>query len=167
MDRGAAVAVQPGRYLVFVLGGEEYAVDVGGVREIIGPLPVTRVPRMPTAVLGVINLRGKVIPAVDLRIRFDLDAVDHGARTCMIVVQSGGSEFAAVVDRVCEVATIDPSDVEETPVFGAAVDTAYLRGVARAGPRVRLLLDIDRVLAHHEPGAVDDLARDAGAGRVA
>jgi hypothetical protein len=82
----AAGRAQPGRYLVFVLGEEEYGVEVLKVREIIGPLPITRVPRMPHTVLGVINLRGAVIPVVDLRVRFGLAAVDHGARTCMIVM---------------------------------------------------------------------------------
>ncbi|HSJ08578.1 MAG TPA: chemotaxis protein CheW [Longimicrobiales bacterium] len=146
----AAAAVRAGRYLVFVLGSEEYGIEVLKVREIIGPLPITRVPRMPEAVRGVINLRGKVIPVVDLRVRFGLEAVDHGARTCMIVVQTAATEFAAMVDRVCEVAIIAEDDIEDTPAFGAAVDTDYLLGVAKVGSRVRLLLDIERALSQHE-----------------
>jgi purine-binding chemotaxis protein CheW len=156
-----------GRYLVFVLGGAEYAVDVLRVREITGPLPITRVPRMPPHVRGVINLRGQVIPVIDLRTRFGLEAVDHGARTCMIVLQAGAAEFTALVDRVCEVVTIAAGEVEETPSFGAAVDTAYLQGVVRAGPRVRLLLDIDRVLSVAELGAAAAVAGAPAAGAVA
>jgi purine-binding chemotaxis protein CheW len=168
----ATVAAQGGRYLIFVLGAEEYAVDVLRVREIIGPLPVTRVPRMPPAVHGVVNLRGTVIPVLDLRVRFGLEPVDHGERTCMIVVQTAAGEFAALVDRVCEVATIGAADIEPTPSFGPAVDTDHLTGVARAGQRVRLLLDIDRtigacagggctagdVVAAHEPAAAPPAA---------
>lgn len=150
----AALPAQEGRYLVFVLGGEEYAVEVLRVREIIGPLPITRVPRMPEAVRGVINLRGKVIPVVDLRVRFGLEAVDHGARTCMIVVQAGGAEYAALVDRVCEVALISQADIEERPALGASADEACLLGVARAGKRVRLLLDLERAVAQASAGAL-------------
>jgi purine-binding chemotaxis protein CheW len=130
-----------------VLGGEEYAVEVLKVREIIGPLPITRVPRMPAAVRGVVNLRGKVIPVVDLRIRFGLEPVDHGARTCMIVVHAAGAEYAALVDRVCEVALIADADIEEKPALGASTDGACLLGIARAGSRVRLLLDLERAVA--------------------
>lgn len=156
-----AAKARGGRYLVFVLGGEEYGIEVLKVREIIGPLPITRVPRMPEAVRGVINLRGKVIPVVDMRIRFGLDAVDHGPRTCMIVVQTAHTEFAAMVDRVCEVATIADADIGDTPSFGAAVDTDYLLGVARTGARVRLLLDIERALSQHELVSLASVAAGA------
>lgn len=158
-----AAPSRAGRYLVFVLGSGEYGIDVLRVREIIGPLPVTRVPRMPETVRGVINLRGKIIPVVDLRIRFGLDAVDHGARTCMIVVQCAGAEFAAVVDRVCEVATVADADIEDTPQFGSAVDTAYLLGVAKTGSRVRLLLDIERALSTDEQAVAAHLPLDSDA----
>jgi purine-binding chemotaxis protein CheW len=149
----AAGRAQPGRYLVFVLGEEEYGVEVLKVREIIGPLPITRVPRMPHTVLGVINLRGAVIPVVDLRVRFGLAAVDHGARTCMIVMLTAAGEVAALVDRVCEVSTIAAADIEPTPSFGPTVDMTCLQGVARAGQRVRMLLDIERTLAAPVPPA--------------
>jgi purine-binding chemotaxis protein CheW len=150
MSAPGAVAVQGGRYLIFMLGGGEYAVEVLKVREIIGPLPITRVPRMPSAVRGVINLRGTVIPVVDLRIRFGLEAVDHGPRTCMIVVQTAGAEFAALVDRVCEVTTIAAEEIEATPSFGTSADTSCLLGLARTGPHVRLLLDIERALTERD-----------------
>jgi purine-binding chemotaxis protein CheW len=153
-----------GTCLVFTLGGDEYAVDVAGVREIVGALPITRVPGLPPAVLGVVNLRGRIIPVVDLRVRFGLDAVDHGERTCIIVVQSAGAEYGMVVDRVLEVVTMGADAVEEAPVFAGGVDTEYLCGIARHGPRVRLLLDLSRVLSGHLLAALPTPAQPAHAG---
>ncbi|HSJ07689.1 MAG TPA: chemotaxis protein CheW [Longimicrobiales bacterium] len=153
-------ATRAGKYLVFGLGGEEYCVGVVRVREIIGPMPITRVPRMPDAVRGVINLRGKVIPVVDLRIRFGLEAVDHGQRTCIVVVEAAGAELGLVVDRVTDVAAVAETDVEDVPAFGAAVGTEYLLGIAKHGSRVRLILDVERLLANHE---LADLTGAAGA----
>lgn len=148
------LAARSGIYLVFALGSTDYAVTVDRVREIIGLLPITRVPRLPDSVRGVINLRGKVIPVVDLRIRFGLEAVDHGQRTCIIVLQAAGTEFGVVVDRVNEVAQIPTESIEEPPQFGADLDTEYLLGVARNGERVRLLLDVDHALSRHELAAL-------------
>jgi purine-binding chemotaxis protein CheW len=135
-----------GTYLVFTLGEAAYAIDVSDVREIIGGLPITRVPGVPDSVRGVINLRGKIIPVADLRIRFGLEAVDHGARTCIIVVRARGAEFGLVVDRVVEVARIEEQDIEPPPLFGADIHTDFLRGIARHGSRVRLLLDVEQTL---------------------
>jgi purine-binding chemotaxis protein CheW len=91
-------------------------------------------------------LRGKIIPVADLRIRFGLEAVDHGARTCIIVVRARGAEFGLVVDRVVEVARIEEQDIEPPPLFGADIHTDFLRGIARHGSRVRLLLDVEQTL---------------------
>src|SRR5690606_20774944 len=107
-----------GTWLVFGLGPTDYAVEVERVRSIIGLLPITRVPQLPESVRGVINLRGKVIPVIDMRLRFGLEAVDHGQRTCIVVLQAAGSEFGVVVDRVVEVAHISHADVEPAPQFG-------------------------------------------------
>lgn len=150
----ATVATRAGKYVIFELGDEEYGVDVAMVREIIGPMPITRVPRVPESVRGMVNLRGKVIPIVDLRIRFGLEAVDHGRRTCIIVVQTAAAEFGVVVDRVSEVATIAESEIEDAPTFGVGIETEYLLGVAKHGTRVRLLLDIQRALTRQEIAAV-------------
>lgn len=150
-----------GTWLVFALGGTEYAMAVERVREIIGLLPITRVPRLPEAVRGVVNLRGRVVPVVDLRIRFGLEAVDHGQRTCIIVVQAAGIELGVVVDRVSEVVRIAETEIEEAPRFGAAIDTGYLLGVARHGDRVRLLLDVDRAVAPPELDVLSAAAEPA------
>jgi purine-binding chemotaxis protein CheW len=131
-----------GTYLVFGLGETEYAIDVAGVREIIGALPITRVPGMPAAVRGVINLRGKVIPVIDLRLRFGLDAVDHGQRTCVVVVHTGQALLGLVVDRVLEVARIGDDQIEPAPPVTVAAGADYLLGIAQHGARVRLLLDL-------------------------
>ena len=142
----ATAASRAGKYLTFVLAAEEYGVEILKVQEIIGMLPVTRVPRTPHFVKGVINLRGKVIPIVDLRAKFGMEGVD-GEESCMIVVQVQGVQLGIVVDRVSEVRAIDAGEIADPPSFGADVDTAYLLGIAKGAGRVTLLLDIDRVLS--------------------
>lgn len=147
-----------GTWLLFDLGGTAYGVDVARVRQIIGLPPITRVPRMPPAVRGVINLRGTVLPVVDLRIRFGLETADHGQRTCVIVLRAAGAEFGAVVDRVLEVARIDAAATEPAPQFGTAIDAEYLLGVAQHGGRVVLLMDPDHAVP---PRALAALSADA------
>jgi purine-binding chemotaxis protein CheW len=158
-----------GKFLTFFLADEEYGVEILKVQEIIGLQPITRVPRTPAFVRGVINLRGKVIPIMDLRERFgmrtDVQAADEALR-CIIVVHVAGPHgvvpIGVVVDRVSEVAAIASEDVEDVPSFGAAVRTEYLLGLGKSRAadgqgRVRLLLDIDRVLATDELSAVATL----------
>ncbi len=150
-----------GKFLTFFLAGEEYGLEILKVHEIIGSMPVTRVPRTPHFVRGVVNLRGKIIPIVDLRRKFGMpDASDDAM--CIIVVAVEGVPIGIVVDKVSEVLTISAQDVEETPSFGVDVDTEFLLGVAKANGGVKLLLDIDRVLsaadlrATQQIGAVGD-----------
>ncbi len=139
-----------GKYLTFTLGKEEYGIGILKVREIIGLLPVTPVPRTPGYVKGVINLRGKVIPVVDLRLKFDMEAMEYNERTCIIVVEIGNGsssiQMGIVVDSVSEVLNINSTELEKTPVFGARLDTDYILGMAKMGGEVKILLDIDRVL---------------------
>lgn len=135
-----------GKFLTFSLADEEYGLEILKVREIIGLLPITRVPRTPPAVLGVINLRGKVIPVVDLKKRLAMPSEAHGERACIIVVQAQGVELGVVVDEVSDVVDISAEEIEETPSFGLDVRTEYLLGIAKSGDRVKLLLDIDQVL---------------------
>lgn len=154
-------AVQGGKFLTFYLGGEEYGLEILKVREIIGMMQITRVPRTPAAVRGVINLRGKVIPVIDLRTLFQIAAADEDRRTCVIIVQANQVEFGVVVDQVSEVADVVASEIGEPPSFGESVDTQYLLGMARSQGRVKLLLNIDRVLSQ------DELAQLAGIGAEA
>ena len=163
-----------GKFLTFYLADEEYGVEILKVQEIIGMQPITRVPRTPAAIRGVINLRGKVIPIMDLRERFGMPpaaTADEAAAAlrCIIVVQvalapAAGAEGAAppvpvgiVVDRVSEVSAIAGTDVEDAPSFGANVRTEYLLGLGKAAGRVKLLLDIDRVLAADELASITQL----------
>lgn len=144
---------QAGKYLTFYLADEEYGVEILKVHEIIGMLPITRVPRTPAFVRGVINLRGKVIPIIDLRDRFGMPHAGSEEQ-CIIVVQVHGIQLGVVVDRVSEVRSIGDGEIEPTPSFGVDVSTEYLLGLAKGEGRVRLLLDIDRVLTASEVDSV-------------
>lgn len=147
-----------GKYLTFDLAEEEYGLEILRVREIIGMMGITPVPRTPDFVLGVINLRGKVIPVIDLRLKFGLPYKDPDDRTCVIVVEvmSDGQtvQMGIVVDRVNEVVDVKGADVEPTPNFGVSLDTAFILGMAKVGNKVKILLDIDRVLTSSEVAAL-------------
>jgi purine-binding chemotaxis protein CheW len=138
-----------GKYLSFQLGSEEYAIQVLKVREIVKIQHITSVPETPAEVRGVINLRGKVIPVVDLRMKFGLPEMEYGHRTCIIVVEVGGStssNVGIIVDEVSEVMNLADSDIQDTPDFGRGVQMPYLLGMAKIKDRVKILLDIDEVL---------------------
>jgi purine-binding chemotaxis protein CheW len=143
-----------GKYLAFHLGKEEFAIRVLKVREIMGVLEITAVPQMPEYVRGVINLRGKVIPVVDLRRKFGLPGIEYDQKTCIIVVQvrgeAGPMMMGIVVDGVSEVVNFSPGDIEDTPDFGGGGKVPYLLGMAKSKGRVRILLDIDQVLCAGE-----------------
>ena len=154
MNTGHAAAIDTstlsGKYLTFTLGSEEYGLPVLKVREIIKMLDITHVPQVPAHVKGVINLRGKVIPVVDLRLKFGFPEHDYTERTCVIVVEvalpSGRVMMGIVVDAVSEVLNIIADDIEPTPDFGERVETDYMKGIAKIRGRVKILLDLDRVL---------------------
>lgn len=143
-----------GKYLTFTLAGEDYGIGILKIKEIIGMMPITSVPQTPSFVKGVVNLRGKVIPVMDLRLKFGLPAIDYSERTCIIVVeisgQSGSIKIGIVVDAVSEVLNIKGEDVENTPAFGARVNTDYILGMAKIGGSVKILLDIDKVLSSQD-----------------
>jgi len=147
-------ANKEGKYLTFTLDEEEYGIGILKVKEIMGVMPITSVPRAPHFVKGVINLRGKVIPVIDLRLRFGIPEIDYTDKTCIIVVeikgQAGQIQMGIVVDSVSEVLNIKAEDIEDTPAFGAAVETDYILGMAKIDGGVKILLDIDRVLSNHE-----------------
>jgi purine-binding chemotaxis protein CheW len=153
-DAVAHAANREGKYLTFSLAGEEYGIGILKIREIIGMLPITALPETPAFVKGVINLRGKVIPVVDLRLRFGMPEIDYTERTCIIVVEmespGGVVPMGTVVDAVSEVLNIKAGDIEDTPAFGANLNTGYILGMAKIGKSVKLLLDIDRVLSSEE-----------------
>jgi purine-binding chemotaxis protein CheW len=148
------VDTRAGKYLVFELNKEECCIQVLKVKEIMGVQDITAVPQTPHFVKGVINLRGKVIPVVDLRLKFGLPETEYTQRTCIIVVQVQKETIqmllGIVVDSVAEVLNIMSSDIEDTPNFGQGAATPYLLGMAKIKGRVKLLLDIDEVLASQE-----------------
>ena len=150
-----------GKYLTVVLENEAYGLNVLKIREIIRLQKITPVPQMPAFVKGVINLRGRVIPIVDLRVKFGLKA-DFTERTCIIVVQVRLSteqvvQMGLIVDSVEEVVNLTAAEIEPTPDFGAKVDTTYLLGMAKIKGQVKTLLDIDRVVA---PETVQQIAQE-------
>jgi purine-binding chemotaxis protein CheW len=151
---GSATACLAGKYLTFKLANEEYGLEILKVREIIGLLPITSLPRTPVFVRGVINLRGKVIPVIDLRQKFDLDATDDTAQTCIIVVDVSGHfgsvQIGILVDSVSEVLDIRGEEIEEPPAFGSSVDTAFILGMAKVKGSVKILLNIEKVLSQAE-----------------
>ena len=143
-----------GKYLTFRLADEEYGLEILKVQEIIQLQTVTRVPRTPGYVRGVINLRGKVIPVVDLRLKFGLEGAEDTDRTCIIVVQirQGDSVviMGIIIDEVREVLDIASENIEDAPDFGSQIDTEFILGMGKIGQSVKILLDIDRVLSSAE-----------------
>jgi purine-binding chemotaxis protein CheW len=148
-----------GKFLTFFLVGEEYGIEILKVHEIIGIMPITRVPRAPDFILGVINLRGKVIPIVDLRLKFGMPSKVADEETCIIVVRVSGVQMGILVDKVSEVLNIPSADVDDAPSFGSDVDTDYIRGIGKSEGKIKLLLDIEKVLSFQE---VLDLGAVAG-----
>ena len=148
-----------GKYLTFELGKEEFGIQVLKVREIMGVQDITVVPQTPPFVRGVINLRGKVIPVVDLRLKFGLPEIDYTQRTCIIVVQVASADtsmlMGIIVDGVSEVINLNTGDIENTPDFGRGVEVPYLLGMAKVKDKVKILLNIDRVLG--EVTAIDGI----------
>jgi len=157
-----AMADKEGKYLTFTLAAEDYGIGILKIKEIIGMLPITSVPQTPEFVKGVINLRGKVIPVMDLRLRFGLTSIDYTERTCIIVVEIAGTSgtilVGIVVDAVSEVLNIKGGDIEKTPTFGAKLNTDYILGMAKMEGGVKILLDIDEVLSSDELSLLSEAA---------
>ncbi len=163
MDQAVkSLAAREGKYLTFSLAGEEYGIGILKIREIIGMMPVTTMPRTPDFVKGVINLRGKVIPIVDLRLRFNMDSMDYTERTCIIVVEitgeNGTVQIGIVVDSVSEVLNVRGEDIEETPTFGTQLDTRFIQGMAKINDGVKILLDIDRIFGSEDLSVLENAA---------
>ncbi len=139
-----------GKFLTFFLKDEEYGIEIHKVQEIIGMLPITRVPRTPEFVRGVVNLRGKIIPVTELRSKFGMEECADSTETCIIVVKTSDVEIGCIVDKVSEVLDIADTEIEDAPSFGAEISTEYLLGIGKTHDKVRLLLNIDRILSVQE-----------------
>lgn len=139
-----------GKYLTFYVAGEEYGLEILKVREIIGLMDITTVPKTPDFVRGVINLRGKVIPVVELRSKFNIESTEDTNQTCIIVVDvtfdDSTLQIGILVDSVSEVLDIPGDDIEDTPSFGTDLKTDFIRGMAKAKGSVKILLNIESVL---------------------
>lgn len=164
-DAGTAAGAGLSQFLSFTLGREEYGVDILRVQEIRGWQAVTRVPNAPPHLLGVLNLRGTIVPIIDMRMRFRLAQVDYAPTTVIIVLSvhsaRGRHVFGIVVDSVSDVLDVKPEDVKATPDFGAAVSTDFISGLATVGEHMVMLLNIDKLLS------ADELAALSAAGAAA
>lgn len=138
--------VEGGKFLSFFLGNEEYAIEILKVQEIIGLLPITPVPKMPSYVRGVLNLRGKIVPIMNLRVRFGLPTVEDTEETCIIVIQEEKHLMGIVVDKVSEVADIESDQIELVPSFGITGKSEYLSGIGKLKESVKMILDVHKVV---------------------
>lgn len=147
-----------GKYLTFVLYGEEYGIEILKVREIIGIMNITPVPQTPDHIKGVINLRGKVIPIIDLRTNFGFQEAAHTKETCIIVVEVKNVLTGVIVDTVSEVLDVNVDELETSPRFGNGVNTEMFLGMAKIKGKVKILLDIDKVLGTEEINMFENLS---------
>jgi purine-binding chemotaxis protein CheW len=158
---GAPLDVRSGKYLTFALSNEEFGIRVLKVREIMGLQEITAVPQTPSHVKGVINLRGRVVPVIDLRLKFGLEPAEYSQRTCIIVTQvqgeSGPIMMGIVVDGVSEVLNLSDQEIEDTPDFGEDIGSRYLLGMAKVKGKVKILLDIDRVLSTQDLSGLNSM----------
>jgi len=153
----ARMTAQGGKYLTFKLAGEEYGLEILKVREIIGIMDITALPQMPPYVKGVINLRGKVIPVIDLRLKFGMAPAEYTEQTCVVVVNVGAL-VGIIVDTVQEVLDVAEGQIDPPPPLGASVDTSFVMGMGKVRDDVKILLDIDKVLGSRELGNILDEA---------
>jgi len=158
-----------GKHMIFKLDAEEYGLEILAVREIMGVLEITRIPRTPDFIRGVINLRGKVIPVIDLRLKFGMERTEATENSVIIVVQFTDADLnitmGLLVDQVVEVLDIPPTEIEPTPTYGTnSINTNFILGVGKAEKRVIFLLDIGRILTAGETVVAMDIAsQDSGA----
>ncbi|MBT3355614.1 MAG: purine-binding chemotaxis protein CheW [Candidatus Scalindua sp.] len=141
---------QEGKYLTFVLGSEEYGIAILRVREIIGLMDITTVPQTPEYMKGVINLRGKVIPVIDLRLKFSMQEEEHTQETCVIVTEVNSTSIGIIVDSVSEVLDIKSGEIEDTPSFGQGIDTDFIMGLGKVKEKIVIMLDIEEVLSSED-----------------
>ena len=157
----APLDVRSGKYLTFALSNEEFGIRVLKVREIMGLQEITAVPQTPAHVKGVINLRGRVVPVIDLRLKFGLPTAEYSQRTCIIVTQvqgeSGPLMMGIVVDGVSEVLNLSDQEIEDTPDFGEDIGNRYLLGMAKVKGKVKILLDIDKVLSTQDLNGLNSI----------
>jgi purine-binding chemotaxis protein CheW len=165
-----AAANRAGKYLTFRLAAEEYGLEILKVREIIGLIDITKVPRTPDHIRGVINLRGKVIPVLDLRTKFGMEPAPDTEETCIIVVDVAAADnsllMGILVDAVSEVLDIKEEEIEESPEFGCDIDTSFILGIGKVKNSVKILLDIDRVLTSADLESAEHITRESDGKKI-
>jgi len=144
-----------GRFLIFSLGNESYGIEIKYVTEIVGIQPITEIPELPEYVKGLINLRGKIIPVMDVRLRFKKASREYNDRTCVIVINIRDISIGLIVDSVSEVISIPKQDIVEPPQMNKGFNNRYIKRIAKVGNDVKLLLDCEKLLAEDEPESLD------------
>ena len=148
MSALAENSVQESRqFLTFLLNDQEYGLDISKIREIRGYAPITPIPNVPPHVRGVMNLRGTILPVIDLRIRFHLPAVEYNNFTVIVIAAIGGKTVGLLVDAVCDVLMIAQDAMRQAPDFGAAVDTRFMNGVFESRKHLTVALDLEELLS--------------------
>lgn len=165
MVSGVDMDTDADQYLTFLLAGEEYGVDILRVQEIKGWDAVTQIPNTPKYIRGVINLRGTIVPIIDLRLRFNMEQLEYGPTTVVIVLRVERSNssriMGIVVDGVSDVYNVPVDEIKSAPDFGGGIDTAFLRGLATVNEKMVIILDIDHMLNSAELAKVDDVVEEA------
>lgn len=150
---------QHGRFLTFMLGEEAFGIGIDCVTEIIGIQPVSGMPGMPGFIKGIINLRGRIIPLIDMRIRFHKEEISYSDRTCIIVIDLIDTSIGLIVDNVSEVLSIRDEDIDPPPRFNTGIHNRYIRGIGKVGSDIVLLLDCEKLLTDDE---LSDLVSSVG-----
>lgn len=153
---------QKDKFLTFLLGKETYGIDIKHVTEIIGIQPITEVPELPQYIKGIINLRGKIIPVVDVRLKFQREFKEYNDRTCVIVVDIAEVSVGLIVDTVAEVTTIPEQDIVPPPASKTGFSNRYIKGIGKVGGEVKLLLDCGKLLSEADLEQIDDINQQGG-----
>lgn len=148
---------QYGRYLTFFLADEVYGIEIKYVTEIIGIQPITTIPEVADFIKGVINLRGKIIPVIDMRIKFRKPTTEYDDRTCVIIVETEDLILGLIVDRVADVMTINDEDIAPPPSHKSGIKNKYIRGIGKVGGEIKLLLDCDMLFNEEEKKEISEI----------
>ena len=148
---------QHGRFLTFALGKESFGLEISYVTEIIGIQPITQIPEVPEYFKGIINLRGKIIPVIDVRLKFHKNEIPYNDRTCIIVVDIKQVSVGLIVDNVAEVVTIDDSNIVPPPSYQSGMQNRYIKSIGKVGNDVKLLLDCERLFDDTEFNTIEDV----------
>jgi purine-binding chemotaxis protein CheW len=149
---------QHGRYLTFTLGEEVFGIEIRFVTEIVGMQPITRMPQAPAYMKGIINLRGKIIPVIDMRLKFQKEPIEYDDRTCVIIVEVDGLSGGLIVDQVDEVITISDEDTIPPPSYGKDMQNYYVANIGKVKDEIKLLLDCGRIFQNTQAGVIGEPA---------